>query len=85
MRASALQRSVLGPLLFLIYITDLPQGLQADLKFFADDKTLFSVTDNTDESAYKLNNDLIRIQDWAYSKMSFNPNRSKPAQDVIFS
>ena len=45
-----------------------------DIKLFADDTSLFSVVDDTDESASKLNNDLIRMQEWAYQwEMSFNP------------
>ena len=34
------------------------------LNHFADDASLFSVVDDIDESASKLNNDLIRIQEW---------------------
>ena len=45
-----------------------------------------SVVDDIDESASQLNNDLIRIQEWENeNEMSFNPDRTKPAHEVIFS
>ena len=36
------QGSILGPLLFLIYINDLPEGLTSMCKIFIDDASLFS-------------------------------------------
>ena len=37
------QGSILGPLFFLVYINDLPEGIVSKLKIFADDSSLFSI------------------------------------------
>ena len=52
---------------------------------FADDTCLFSVVKDPLISAISLNNDLFKIQQWAYQwKMSFNPDPSKQAQEIVF-
>ena len=80
------QGSNLGPLLFLIYINDLSENLVSNPKLFADDTSLFSVIFDKDLSAKNLNDDLNRINNWAFQwKMSFNPDPNKQAQEVIFS
>ena len=80
------QGSILGPLLFLIYINDLPERLKTDAKLFADDTSLFSTVIDIDKTSDNLNNDLSVIREWAYLwKMSFNPDPNKQATEVIFS
>ena len=80
------QGSILGLLFFLIYINDLTDGTSSIVKRFADGTSLFSVVQNKNNSASQLNNDLNKVSDWAYTwKMSFNPDPSKQAQEVIFS
>ena len=59
------QGSILGPLLFLVYINDLTNDLSSSAKLFANDTSLFSVVFNVDATAKELNDDLAKVQDWA--------------------
>ena len=57
------QGSVLGALLFLIYINDLSDNLISVSKLFADDTSIFSTVFDTKQSAQNLNKDLDLIKD----------------------
>ena len=85
-RAGGPQESVLGPLFFIIYINDLPEELNFEVKLFGDDTFLFSIVNCVNTSVLPLNIDLLKIQDCAYQwKISFNSAQTKQAQEIILS
>ena len=73
----------MSPQVFLIFDIH-KQTFKA--KLFTDDTSLFSLTHDITTSANEINNDLKKISDWAFQwKMSFKPDPSKQAQEVVFS
>ena len=71
------QGSVLGPLLFLIYIDDLDNGLKSKILKFADDTKCFRRINNAEDQTI-LQSDLNRMANWAEeSKMEFNVGKCK--------
>ena len=73
-------------MLFLVYLNDPPDNLESLAKLFANDTSLFSTVYNPLLSRDIMNKDLIKISKWANQwKMSFNPDITKQAQEVILS
>lgn len=69
------QGTVLGPLLFLVFINDLPDVVTSEIRLFADDALLYRIIRSAvDVTALK--DDLRRLQDWEKTwLMSFNPDK----------
>ena len=59
------QGSVLGPLLFLVYINDIVDQISSDCFLFTDDSLLLDEVTSPTQSAVKLNSDLASISIWA--------------------
>ena len=73
------QGSVVGPLLFLIYINDLPNCLTFSTPYlFADDTTIVKTGTDLSKLYSDMNMELLRLQDWCtVNKLSLNGKKTK--------
>ncbi len=75
--AAVPQGSVLGPLLFLVYINDVTLDIQSDIFLFADDTSIFKSGKNNIQLAQCINSDLNKISLWAKRwKININPTKT---------
>ena len=63
-RRATAQGSVIGPLLFLLFINDIPNEIKCNIQLFADDAKIFKTVKN-EEDHQDLAKKLDNLENWA--------------------
>ena len=71
------QGSVLGPVLFLVYVNDIVNSLESTTSLFADDAKIYKTLKTKDDTE-ALQRDMERLQEWSDKwQLTFNSNKCK--------
>ena len=77
------QGSILGALLFLLYINDIVIDINSSIRLFVDDTSLYIIVNDTIQAAETLNLDLEKVSRWAQQWLvTFYPAKS---ESILFS
>ena len=81
--AGVSQGSTLGPLLFLIYISDIVENINSSIRLFTDDTSPYIIVDGPTDAAIRRNSNYSKIHRWATDWLVlFNFSKS---ETLIFS
>ena len=73
-----LQGSILGPLMFIIYMNDLIPELTSEVRLYADDVSIFQEVEDRKLAISKMNENLETVSNWAELwHVKFIPNKTK--------
>lgn len=76
-RAGVSQGSVLGPVLYLLYTSDIPDLDHETIATFADDTAVITVGSDHEEAAEKLQTSINKINIWTKTwRIKLNENKS---------
>jgi ribonuclease P/MRP protein subunit RPP40 len=71
------QGSILGPILFSLFVNDIPGQVKSLISMFADDTKIYTAL-SADDSMFQLQEDLWILEDWANRMlMKFHPLKCK--------
>ena len=71
------QGSILGPILFLIYINEITENIESDMTLFADDTSVLKKSKDRIIIKSTLNNDMIKIGTWSNQWLTFSEIKCK--------
>jgi hypothetical protein len=72
------QGSVLGPLLFLIYVNEVAENMVSLCRLFPDNNSIQHASNNPSEIEFMLNHDLCALDEWSKKwLLKFNPSKTK--------
>lgn len=78
------QGSVLGPILFVIFINDMPNNIKSNISLFADDTKIFRILKTQEEDQKILLEDVNALLRWSRENfLPFHPDKSSSRRTVM--